>query len=73
MTTLRDLITDDEHMAYLLDNFFTNDARQLFVRQYRLGQNLAQMGRSSVGPFAERLGNVRPNDDAQVYMDLLNL
>ena len=71
MTTLRELTHPDEHMNYLLDNGYTEDAKRLFESQFTEGAAALRAGVDggvSFHPFAWRVGFNNPGAPVDQYL-----
>lgn len=71
MNTIRKLTNSGEHMNYLLDNGYTEDAKRLFESQFTEGANALRAGiygGVSHRPFAWRVGYYNPNDPVDPWL-----
>lgn len=71
---LRDLTSSGEHMNYLLDNGYIEDAKRLFEEQFNNGRSARQfysyMGLSKSWPYAMQIGYNNPNDPVDDWINL---
>lgn len=75
MNTLRNLTNSGEHMNYLLDNGYTEDAKRLFESQFSEGDAYRRQGNKwntdlLYRPFAWRAGFNNGNDPVDQYLSL---
>ena len=75
MNTLRNLTNSGEHMNYLLDNGYTEDAKRLFESQFSEGDAYRRQGNKwntdlLYRPFAWRAGFNHGNDPVDQYLSL---